>query len=198
MSNITRKSNIVSDIIRKTETATTDSLFRQGGEIILADDSSSMSEMIVGPDGRISKTRRIDAVNQAISSYGPSVQTIAFSSRARHVGPVTLMPYGSTPMAAGLAMARESEPNYILVLSDGEVDSPPAALDEARRMSEYCIIDTLYIGEDNPSAEQFMRELAQIGHGKYKRYDMTKPQQLALETVIKGLLPAPGDGAIKL
>lgn len=173
--------------------------FKKMAEIILADISLSMASPVAGyQDGK--GQRRIDAVNSAISSYGDHIQTIAFSSHVElHVGPVELTPSASTDMDLALKEAIKWEPNYLLVLSDGAVDDPGETLKTAKTLAELAIIDTLYIGPEEPGPIEFMKKLAELGHGRFRRYDMTKPQTLQLETVIKGLLPPPaGSGQIEL
>jgi hypothetical protein len=168
--------------------------FQKNSEIILADKSSSMNKCL--PD---SNKRRIDCVNEAISSYGEHIHTIAFDNSIElWVGPVTLTPDGTTAMDKAIKEAIKYEPNYVLVLSDGAVDWPTDTLEAAYVLAETALIDCLYIGPDDKEAEDFMRKLAEIGHGRYRRYDMTKPQQLQLESVIKGLLPPPNAGQIVL
>jgi hypothetical protein len=168
--------------------------FRKGAEIILADKSGSMRTRLPN-----SNQTRIDALNQAISSYGPDIQTIAFSHLVECVlGQTKLVPEGSTAMDRAFQAAWKYEPNYLLVISDGAVDDPNETINQAKRFTETTIIDTLYIGEDNPAAEELMKRLAEIGHGRFRRYDMSKPQTLQLESVIKGLLPPPSGGGISL
>jgi hypothetical protein len=187
-------------IRKQTEIVPANAQFRKMSEIIIADKSASMNAAVAQLDDRAAPTRRIDAVNEAISSYGAHIQTIAFSHTVTtHTGLVTLEPSGSTAMHLALEEAKKYEPTYLLVLSDGQVDYPDKTLQIARELAELAIIDTLYIGPDDDSAEKFMRDLAEIGHGRFRRYDMTKPQQLLLESVIKGLLPMPsGTGQIEL
>jgi hypothetical protein len=160
----------------------------KGGEILIADRSGSMLAPVAG----LASTTRIDCVNNVIRSYGPLIQTISFSDDATsHIGPVTLEADNGTNLAGALALALRYSPNYLLVLSDGRVNDEQAALDLAEALSTMAIIDTLYIGGHDPEAEAFLAKIAQIGHGRARVYDMTKPQTLALETVIKGLLPPP-------
>lgn len=149
-------------------------------EWVVADISGSMR----GP--------RLDAVNEMIKAYGENIHIAAFGEKVYlSVGPTTLYANGTTKMDLALVALKEYRPNYIVILSDGAVDDPSSTRQAAMELAEHSIIDTVYIGPDDEGAESFMKELAEIGSGRYKRYDMSKPQTLQLTEIIQGLLPPP-------
>lgn len=161
--------------------------FVKGVEWIVADVSGSMGTLVEGTD-----KRRIDALNEAINSFGEHIQTVAFHDSCKlYIGPVALEPTGGTNLAKGLERVQQYEPNYIIVISDGRVNNEQTALSEAEKLSATCIIDTLYIGGSDPRAEEFMARLATVGNGRFRKYDTTKLQTLSLTNVIQGLLPPP-------
>lgn len=156
-------------------------------EWVVADTSASMDTREFG-----GTKSRLDCVNEMIAAYGEHIHVCAFDNKVSlSVGPTTLTSGGSTQMELGLQAIREYRPNYIVILSDGCVDNQDLARSQATALAEFAIIDTVYIGPDDERAESFMKELADIGCGRYKRYDMTKPQTLQLTEVIQGLLPPP-------
>lgn len=168
--------------------------FTKGVEWIIADQSGSMGSPCDGKTFITGQRRRIDALNDAINSFGDHIQTIAFSDNVElHKGHVSLIPLGGTNLTKALMVVQKYEPNYIIVISDGAVNDELSSEHEARHLSAYCIIDTLYIGPDDAKAVAFMKRLSEIGSGRFKRYDITKPQQLSLTQVIQGLLPAPSE-----
>ena len=160
---------------------------QSGVEWIVADVSASMDTREFG-----GAKSRLDCVNEMIKSYGEHIHVAAFENIVSlFVGPTTLTSGGSTQMELAFQAIKQYEPNYIVVLSDGCVDNQYLARESANALAQFAIIDTVYIGPDDERAESFMKELAEIGCGRYKRYDMSKPQTLQLTEVIQGLLPPP-------
>ena len=172
---------------KRNELITKQQDLQQGVEWLVLDTSMSMTAGVPNT----TKTR-LQCANEVLNGYGPHIHVCTFDSTVSlFKGPRTLSTGGSTSMHLGLAAIQPYRPSYVLIISDGDVDNQDLTKLEAQLVSELAIIETLYIGPDDPRAEAFMRELATIGCGRYRRYDMTKSQTLQLEQVVRSLLPAP-------
>lgn len=161
---------------------------RHGAEWILADCSESMLSQVVG-----TTDTRIDLVNAAAATY-PKAQRLAFNGTVRHLGPdEEFFAWGGTFICPALRFLAAWRPVWVLIISDGQIiDSEEEACEIATKIAQLAIIETLYIGPDSEKeAMAFMQRLAHIGSGTPTRHDTTKPQQISLETVIRGLLPPP-------
>jgi hypothetical protein len=141
--------------------------------------------------------RRIDhlarALDQILTPGGHVV--IAFNSIAWEIKSAAecanLMPSGGTALELALHLATEKTPRSTLVISDGEPDSPEAALEAAESLSG--TIDVIYCGGDgNRTAIGFMRKLARIGCGRFKTYAFT-PGAPELGATMRLLLAGPSD-----
>lgn len=172
--------------------------YKRQADWIVADISGSMGAHL----STNTLLRRIDCLNQAINSMGDDVQIIAFSDEPEYpprTGKVAFEPKGGTMLEKALAVVNQYEPSYIVVVSDGEVWSTADSLAIAGEIAKFAVIDTLYVGPDNPSAEQFMQQLADVGHGRFKRYDLTAAGQLlSLTDKVQQLLPPPDDRIVEL
>jgi hypothetical protein len=174
-------------IRQKAEVAKINPEFSQGVEWLIIDTSISMNTAVAGT----AKTR-LQCANEVLNGYGPTIHACSFDSFAQlFKGPRTLYTGGSTSMHLAFEAVRPYKPSYILVMSDGAVDNQEMTIQQATEVANDAVIDTLYIGPDDQRAEAFMKELANIGCGRYRRYDMTKPQTMQLEQVVRALLPAP-------
>lgn len=88
---------------------------------------------------------------------------------------VWLSPCGGTNMADGLSLAIQQAPKRIILLSDGQPDSPDRALAVADTAAVLGIkIDTVSIGE---AGDALMKEIAKRTGGVWRR--CTSPEQLA-------------------
>lgn len=159
-----------------------------GAEWVLADVSGSMNTPM--PSG----FTRLQALNQAIEQTDERVIWMGFDN-APHIRTdrCALSLGGSTNIGGALREVAKYQPSYVILMSDGQDVVHDDVLGNAERVSATAIIDTLYIGGANPVAEQLMRQIAEIGHGRFTHWDSTKAQQLSLTSVIQGLLPAPVD-----
>jgi hypothetical protein len=176
-------------IRQKAELAKINKEFQQGVEWLVLDVSASMGNFI--PNTGNAKTQ-LSVAEEVIRGYGEHIHVCTFhNSIELFKGPKHLETGGSTEMHKGLDAILPYQPSYALIISDGAVDNQELARASAQRLSENAIIETLYIGPDDERAEAFMKELANIGCGRYRRYDMTKPQTMQLEQVVRALLPAP-------
>lgn len=132
-----------------------------GASLILADVSSSMSER-AGARSKIEHLR--DALRQAAK---PGHVILAFASEVTRIGTPDALPApsGGTALELALRAAAGHRPSTTLVISDGEPNSPEAALEAAAALSG--IINVIYCGpESNASAIDFMRRLARAGCGR--------------------------------
>ena len=137
----------------------------QGGDWAIVDCSGSMDMPTPTKD-----MRRIDCVREAMKPYANKLRVLAFGLSDFEEGDVREVradaipaPYGSTHLDRALKVLAGRKADYTLVMSDGRVNNEAGAYEAARSCSG--IIDTLYIGDNDPIAENFMRELARIGHG---------------------------------
>ena len=156
----------------------------KNADLILADISGSMDSEAVG--GR----RKYNCLQDALAPLKGKAHAIAFNSSVHEVDTDALPPpYGGTNMADALARANTLDPLHVLVISDGCPDMVDRTLEQARLLSEQCIIDTLYIGpSDMVSAIELMQEIARIGNGRAMVFDLEKPQQQLLGSVVDSLL----------
>jgi len=140
--------------------------------------------------------RRQDCVRQALAPYSGKVRIIGFDSSARELKSADeLWSGGTTHMSTAFRILVTRKPDYSLVMSDGAVADPEDTLSLARKTSG--IIDTLYIGEANPDAEAFMRELAHIGHGRFSTFDLSQ-KALGFAGAVALMLPPPSGNVIRL
>lgn len=158
--------------------------------LLLVDVSGSMAHMIV-KTGK----RRIDALRGVVADLRSThnVPVAAFGLRGRQ--PVDLLegghipePQGSTPLDRGIAYGTEQGANHLVVVTDGEPNSPEAAYEAARHFGGP--IDVFFVGDATDYGRHFASELARRTGGKFHFNDLTgAPKELAGE--IRLLL---GDG----
>jgi hypothetical protein len=169
----------------------------KGADLVLADVSYSMA----GPakDGR----RCIDCLRDALAPLVGQIHVLAFDSNWEEVDADLIPePRGGTRLDKALIRAKELEPIHVLVISDGESDGGfERILRPAKALAEDCVIDTMFIGDSNAvRAKDLMRELANIGGGRYVEYDIAQNNPLLLGGKINQLLslPAPTKNVITL
>lgn len=143
------------------------------------DASGSMGDYF--PDYH-SRETRLDCANagfQAILSASDPAKTaytlIAIDSYASVVVPKTtsytsmqlsaLRPGGGTDGTGAIKLAKDSRPTRIIILTDGEFNSPSTALEIALR-DPVIPIDTIAIGE---ASDGFLQELSSKTGGIFKR-----------------------------
>ena len=145
------------------------------GTVILCDSSSSMDLPAALGRSRIMSLR--EALQQVAT---PQHKLLAFASDV-----VTLSsphdlpePSGGTDLARGLAAAAEHNPAAVIVITDGEPNSPKAAIAAAGRVSGK--IDVIFCGDPaDLAAIRFCGMLARIGGGRMLRHDWSLTPSLA-------------------
>ena len=134
--------------------------------VILVDVSGSMAAL----EG---SRRRVDILTDILRQVlpgAPGARVIAFSSLPQEllgIEPVQLHlpePAGGTALHLALqGLADGPRPDRIVVITDGQVDDPGAALSAARRLAPVTI-DTFYCGSDGDArALGFLRALSLAG-----------------------------------
>jgi hypothetical protein len=167
-----------------------------GGVTILADTSTSM-------DARVGARRAIDILRDVLvmaMQDAPAARIIAFHSVPNeltglepHLANLKLPePCGSTALHLALNLAAKTNPDRVIVISDGMPDDRLAALRAARALPQPVTIDCLFVGsDDDRDALGFMQTLALCGVGKgtVGIRSLRKPEALASE--LRGLLGGP-------
>jgi hypothetical protein len=168
-------------------------------DFILLDTSASMAESVgtlAGPTARV--RRRIDVLTEILHNIKhkfPRVRLIVFNSTAypvENTEQIPTTPSGSTALHLALetvadTAAAEMQPvNKVIVISDGEPNSPEDALTIARSLE--ASITTYFCGpDDNHDAISFMRRLSWCssdGLGSSHFADLTAPAKLAHEVTL--------------
>jgi Mg-chelatase subunit ChlD len=153
--------------------------------IVLADVSGSMGDADAGSERRVT---RISLLKKALEDLPPGVRKIAFSDDPREVKSVSeLHPDGSTNLARAINLAATFKPVRTVIISDGEPDSEPLAVEAAAKLTG--IIDVVYCGSPtNKHAREFLESLARAGMGGYYETGDKLEIEKQLPAVIKGLL----------
>ena len=132
--------------------------------VILCDTSGSMASPADTPG-----ERRIDALRGVVSALrtqGLQFRLSCFSSDVLWTD-IIPEPSGGTDMIGALNFVKAAKPSHLVIISDGVPDGGElgrsASLDTARTLG--CRIDAYYVGPSNPTAEEFMRSLAQATGG---------------------------------
>lgn len=168
----------------------------QGAELVAADISGSMA----GPakDGR----RCIDCLRDALAPLVNQVHVLAFESQVHEVDADLIPePMGGTDLTKAIDKATTLRPVSLLIVSDGAPNNRESALESARTFVAQCQarINVIYIGPDDTSCKDFMKELAKIGGGRYKEYDIAVNNPLLLGAKVSSLLSLPAPkGSITL
>lgn len=191
----TRNTDLVTRPIRKVTSNTP-----KHQDMVIVDLSTSMRSPAFGGKSRY------ECVLQAITPYTGRVQVLAFSDEVREMDANELPPPGSlgtyTDMTKAFQTAAFLEPIKVLLMSDGEPNNADSALDAARELAGQevanCIIDVLYIGPNNPTAIAFMRQVAEIGRGRFFDFAIDSSSPALLESKIGSLLALPAPGTIEL
>ena len=170
MKNYLTKDPVIKGSLAEVSKATSQPLavsFLNADCVVLVDVSSSM-EAMDGPGG---KSRYDTACNElaALQNDMPGkIAVIAFSQQTVFCPNGTpLNMGGGTDLAGALKFAKVADvPNMrLIVVSDGQPDSPSAALALAKDYQNR--IDTIYCGPElSPSGREFLIELAKQSGGK--------------------------------
>lgn len=169
-------------------------------DMVIADLSGSMSY------SAFEGMSRYECLQQALAPYLGRVQVLAFNNYVREVDADSLpVPAGFTAMDKAFQVATYLEPLKVLMISDGCPDNKGRAIDEAKKLINEKtdgtfdrVMDVMYIGPENEAAEAFMRQLADIGHGRYFNFKIDKQSPALLEQKIGSLLALPQPGTIEL
>ena len=149
--------------------------------VLILDVSGSMAEHC--EPGR----RKIDALRGVVAGLrqqGLKFKQLVFSSQPQLSDQIP-EPDGGTALHLALDFAGGLRPRKVVLVTDGEPDSAPLALEAAKRLGVE--IDVFYVGPVNPRAEEFLRQLAQTAGGQYGQTNLaTGAPQLRSE--IAGLL----------
>lgn len=165
----------------------------KNADLIVADLSSSMNH------GAFGGKSRYDCLCMAIKDFTGRASVLAFNNRVFEVDCDALpYPSGSTKLHLALHRAVELTPLHVLVISDGAPDNVQWALGETALLAEMCIVDALYVGPEDKVCEDFMRELARIGRGRYAAFNMSEHTPKMLEQKVGAMLSLPAPSTVTL
>ena len=196
---MTNNALTVTDQLKKTtQRSSLDELVaaRTKRSLLLVDCSGSMADIIVDrrEGGFTSGVRKIDKLRKVVAELKQThnVPMAAFGVHGSGVELVELIPEpsGLTPLHKAIDFGRIQEANHLVVVTDGEPDSEPAALEAARQFGG--TIDVFFIGNDGSRGAMFCNRLAKQTGGSCGVTDLTgEPKKLAAG--IAGLL---GEGGL--
>jgi Mg-chelatase subunit ChlD len=154
--------------------------------LLLVDCSSSMREPIRSGERRIDALRKV--VANLRSTHPVPVAAFPGTHGVELVDSVP-EPRGMTPLHWAIEFGTRERANHLVVVTDGEPDSEPAAFEAARAFGGP--IDVFFIGDAGTSrGAQFARQLAEATGGTFNLTDLGKPKELGAK--ITALL---GDGS---
>ena len=167
---------------------------RHNADLVIADTSLSMQW-----EARAGRSR-ISLLKEALHAQGERIQILAFGNVPYECKNVDeLVAKGNTALEKALNHARTLEPMHVLVICDGCPNNRGAALGSARSLAEDCIIDALYIGPQSAEdAIGFMRNLAQVGRGRFVSFDLATSTPKALTDRVGSLLALPEPKVVTL
>jgi hypothetical protein len=154
--------------------------------LLLVDCSASMGGLVDGSERKIDALRKVVATLTATHPVPVAAFGVPGGVRLVEVVPE---PSGMTPLHRAIAYGREQGANHLVVVTDGQPDSEPAAFEEAALFGGP--IDVFYIGRGADRGAEFCRELARRTGGSCGLTDLTAEGQKQLTGKIVGLL---GDG----
>jgi hypothetical protein len=171
---------------------------------LLLDCSGSMSSFVFPPTGEATSVSKIQLLRKAVSgfitatdpadtsvalrtfpgkAYASESEAITRSARPLSSNKALLLleaegftTAGGTPMAEAIRTAlNEVSMTRAVLVSDGEADSPLAAIEEAKKYSEASLpIDCVHIG-DSHGGEATLRAIAEATKGLYIKFaDVTQ------------------------
>ena len=170
------------------------------GCCLLLDVSGSMGITVPSEEPGF-EPRRIDLLFKAVKETPEcaGLRAYAFSTRCQMLEVIPAddyEPHGGTDLALAFDTVKNAGFFHAILVTDGEPDSPAAALQAALGMK----LGIIYIG--NPPVPSFLEDLAKATDGTFAIADMRSIAQLE-EALIKALPapetpPAEGGGTIKL
>lgn len=150
---------------------------------LLLDCSGSMSD----PCGE--GLRKIDQLRTVVAGLHVACPLVGFGlDGAEEVRFIERIPdpFGSTPLDKAIAFAKDHQAQHLIVVSDGQPNSPEAALQAAGAFQGP--IDVFYVGEPGGPGEAFLARLAAHSGGQAQTTSLKTPDLLT--TGIRALLQA--------
>jgi len=162
------------------------------GEVLLCDISGSMGERM----NRSEPTRKIDALRDTVHilQQESTPRIVVFHTYAEDVHSIPPHATGGTNLAGAFSfLNKDPRPERIVLISDGNPDNGPGAIEEAKRLKTN--ISAIYIGEIGSPGEKFLRDLCAMCGGQFTSdaHALERPKELAKK--ITALL---GDGKKRL
>lgn len=143
---------------------------------IVFDDSGSMSSRIAQAHLAVEEfLRSCEKDKTAVAVYPMNDKALQLSSNLPALAILVskIQATGSTPLLATLKdMLRKENLTRAIVFSDGQPDNE-SGVDTIKDFGKP--VDTIYIGRENPYAEDFMRKLAETTGGIYLKFDPNSP-----------------------
>lgn len=165
----------------------------------LVDVSGSMGERA------FSGKSKMDCVREAMAPLDGRVQVIAFSDITYEASCTNIPgPFFGTNLSKAMDLVDTLEPLHVLVVSDGYPIAPDYCIAKAaeavnRDADKAYVIDVLYIGPmDDQRGIEFMKKLAEAGHGRYCAFDIANSSPKMLETKVSSMLSLPAPETITL
>ncbi len=162
----------------------------KNADLILVDRSGSMGSPAIGGKSRI------NCVREALAPFKGRAHVLAFDDSVEEVDCDNIpKPRGTTLLGKALEFTISLEPLHVLVMCDGYPTDE--VFGAAGRLAQQCIIDALYIGP--PSDERainFMRQLAEVGHGRFSLFDLTEKSPLLLSQGVESMLALPDPASV--
>jgi Mg-chelatase subunit ChlD len=158
--------------------------------LLLVDCSGSMADTVRSGE------RRIDALRKVASDLRETHPVPMAAFGARCAGQVEVVdsvpePAGGTPLDRAIDFGAAQGANHLVIVTDGQPDSEPAAFAAARTFGGQ--IDVFYIGDGEDRAARFCSELAAMNGGTSGVTDLGGDGEIKkLSAGIAGLL---GDGS---
>ena len=143
---------------------------------IVFDDSGSMSSRMSDAHKAVEEfLRSCEKDKTAVAIYPMNESPLALSSNLPALAILVqkIHATGSTPLLQTLKdILRKENLTRAIVFSDGQPDNDRGIETIAEFKKP---VDTVYIGRDNPYAEDFMRRLAEATGGIYLKFDPNSP-----------------------
>ncbi len=165
----------------------------KNADLILVDRSGSMDSPAIGGKSRI------NCVREALAPFKGRAHVLAFDDSVEEVDCDNIPnPRGVTLLGKALEFTIPLEPLHVLVMCDGyPTENNDSVLEKAGRLAQQCIIDALYIGPPlDEQAINFMRQLAEVGHGRFSMFDLTEKSPLLLSQGVESMLALPDPASV--
>ena len=123
--------------------------------VLLLDTSGSMDSPADSPG-----ERRIDALRGVVATLRQkqlAFRQLSFNSDFMWTD-IVPEPSGGTNLSGALDFVGQIKPEHLIIVSDGEPDSPDAAMASAKKLS--CKIDVFFVGPKGSPGDAFLKQLA--------------------------------------